>query len=268
VSSRIPQSLREAGCISTMSSYDWSALRSALSSSSITRAPRIPNNRAIKEFLSQWGISEEIAAPVSKNELCYWHTSEVQEVFAKLDTTPAAIKTGLQSFDNDASSATKPIATLPDADLLKPDVGLMVQSVEKRAALCVNESGTFSLRDTDYVAMSHVWIEGVGADLDNQGLPRRLIQHIFSRIRPIGVEWIWLDSLAIPGGVEALSLHEEDLKASLINCLADIYRKAKAVVILDALVLRLRSTDPVETAVVLCCGCKSTTRNCGVSNGD
>lgn len=44
---------------------------------------------------------------------------------------------------------------------------------------------------------------------------------------------------------------------SLINCLADIYRKAKAVVILDALVLRLRSTDPVETAVALYCGGKS-----------
>ena len=192
---------------------------------------------------------------MSKNELCYWHTAEVQEVFAKLDATPAAVKAGLRSFDNNPSSATT--ANLPHADLLKPDVGLMFQSVEKRAALCVNEAGDFSLRDTDYVAMSHVWIEGVGADLRNRGLPRHLIQSIFSRIRHIGVEWIWLDSLAIPGGVEALSLHEEVLKASLINCLADIYRKAKAVVILDALVLRLRSTDPVETGIVLCCGGKS-----------
>jgi len=238
-------------------SNNWSALRSALSSSSTTRSPRTPNNRMIKDFLLQWGISEEIAAPVSKNELCYWQTSEVQEVFAKLDTTPTAVRAGLRSFNNDSTATKRPLSTLVEGDLLKPDVRLMLQSVEKRAALCVNEAGDFSLQDTDYVAMSHVWIEGVGANLYNRGLNRRLIQSIFSRIRPLGVEWIWLDSLAIPGGVEALSLHEEDLKASLINCLADIYRKAKAVVILDALVLRLRSTDPVETAVALCCGGKS-----------
>lgn len=239
-----------------------------MSSLSAIQAPRTPNNRVIQEFLSHWGVAEDIAALASNNQLCYWHTSELEEVFAKLDATPAAIKAGLRSFDNDASSAPRPVATLPNADILKPDVRLMLQSVEKRAALCVNEAGEFALRDIDYVAMSHVWIEGAGADLDNRGLPRRLIQTIFARIRPIGAEWIWLDSLAIPGGVKELSLQEEEIKASLINCLADIYRKAKAVVILDALVLRLRSTDPVETAVVLSCGGKSTTSRHGASNGD
>lgn len=58
-------------------------------------------------------------------------------------------------------------------------------------------------------------------------------------------------------GVEKLGLQEEILKTSLINCLADVYRKAKAVVILDALVLRLDSVNPVETAAVLCCGGES-----------
>ena len=238
-------------------SYDWSVLRSVLSSSSATHSPRTPNNRAIKDFLLQWGIHEEIAAAVSKNELCYWQISEVKEVFEKLDTTPIAVKAGLRSFSNDSTPTQGSLSTLSEGDFLKPDVKLMLQSVEQRAALCVNEAGDFSLRDTDYVAISHVWIEGVGANLDNRGLNRSLIHKIFSRIRSLGVKWIWLDSLAIPGGVESLSLHEEYLKASLINCLADIYRKAKAVVILDALVLRLRSTDPVETAVALSCGGKS-----------
>lgn len=177
-------------------------------------------------------------------------------MFSKLDTTPAAVKAGLRSFDDEAASTRNPGAGLPDSELLKPDVKLMLESVERHAALCVNEAGEFSLRDTDYVAMSHVWIEGVGADLDNRGLPRRLIKCIFEKIRGMGVDWIWLDSLAIPGGVEHLGLQEEILKTSLINCLADVYRKAKAVVILDALVLRLKSTDPIETAVILCCGGK------------
>jgi hypothetical protein len=240
-----------------MNPYDWSALRATLSSFESNPTPLPPNHRAINEFLLQWGIPEDIAGPVSKNELCYWPTAEVEEVFAKLDTTPADVRAGLRSFHDDADFTPNPAGRLMEADLIKPNVQLMLKSVEKRAALCVNETGEFSLRDSDYVAISHVWIEGVGADLDNRGLPRRLVQSIFARIRPIGVKWIWLDSLAIPGGVEALSLHEEDLKVSLINCLADIYRKAKAVVILDSLVLRLRSIDAVETAVVLCCGGES-----------
>jgi hypothetical protein len=251
-----------------MSSYDWSAIQAALSSSSANRRPRVKNSTEIKTFLCNWGIPDEIANIVSKNELCYWQTPEVSEVFSKLDTKPAAVKAGLRSFDNEAASGRNPGGSLPDSDLLKPDVKLMLQSVEKHAALCVNEAGEFSLRDTDYVAMSHVWIEGVGADLDNRGLPRRLIKSIFERIRGIGVRWIWLDSLAIPGGVEKLALQEEILKASLINCLADVYRKAKAVVILDALVLRLKSTDPAETAVVLCCGGKSSTQKWVVKKGD
>jgi hypothetical protein len=238
-----------------MSSYDLSQLRAALSSASNTRRSRVKNNQAIKKILDQWNIPEDIADAVSKNELCYWEESEVHQVFAKLDTTPSTIKRGLRSFE-ETTSATK--VPLPDTELLKPDVKLMLESVEKRAALCVNEAGKFSLRDTDYVAMSHVWIEGVGADLDNRGLPRRLIKSIFDQIRSMDVEWIWLDSLAIPGGVEALSLHEEELKVSLINCLADIYRKAKSVVILDALVLRLRSVDPADVGVILRCGGKST----------
>ncbi|KAH6662179.1 hypothetical protein B0J14DRAFT_611042 [Halenospora varia] len=236
-------------------SYDWSAIQSALAGfSARAAAPRVKNNNAIKNILSHWCIPEDIANTVSKNELCYWHESEVQGVFARLDTTPAAIKRGLRSFETETSSADKSAMATRDNDFLKPNVGLMLQSVEKHAALCVNEAGEFSLRDTDYVAMSHVWIQGVGSDLDNRGLPHHLIRSIFARIRSMNVEWIWLDSLAIPGGVDALSLHEEELKASLINCLADVYRKAKAVVILDALLLRLRSVDPVETAALLCCG--------------
>jgi hypothetical protein len=237
-----------------MSSYDFSALRAALSSGSNTRRSRVKNNDAIKKILDQWNISGGIADAVSMNDLCFWEESEVRQVFAKLDTTPAAIKRGLRSFEDDIPKSR---TSLSEAELLKPDVKLMMQSVEKHAALCVNEAGEFSLRDNDYVAMSHVWIEGVGADLDNRGLPHRLIKSIFSRIRSLNTEWIWLDSLAIPGGVEALTLHEEELKVSLINCLADVYRKAKAVVILDALVLRLRSVDPADVAVILRCGCRS-----------
>lgn len=179
-----------------MSTYDLSSLRTFLS----PREPRLKNNTEVKNLLNNWGINDEIANPISKNELCYWTTLELTTLFSKLATTPTAIKAGLRSFDNGVASTANPGAGLSESELLKPDVKLMLQSIEKRAALCVNEQGKFQLRDSEYVAMSHVWIEGVGADLENRGLPRRLIKSIFERIRGLGVEWIWLDSLAIPGG--------------------------------------------------------------------
>jgi hypothetical protein len=191
--------------------------------------------------------------------------SEVEEVFAKLDTTPAAVKVGLRSFESEVSSAPIP-TSLSNENFIKSGVELMLQSAEKHTALCVNEDGGFALCDTDYVTISHVWIEGVGADLSNRGLPHRLIQSIFAQVRTMGVKWIWLDSLAIPGGEGELTFLEEEIKANLINCLADVYSKAKAVVILDALVLRLRSTDFVECAVILSCGCELTTSNHGMTN--
>jgi hypothetical protein len=56
---------------------------------------------------------------------------------------------------------------------------------------------------------------------------------------------------------------EDDLKASLINCLADVYRKAKAVVILDARCTGVAvaecgvwSVELVHVAMVLYCGGK------------
>jgi hypothetical protein len=88
-----------------------------------------------------------------------------------------------------------------DQEYVKPDTKLVLQSVETRKALCINEAGQFALLGTDYVAMSQVWIEGVGASLDNRSLQRCLLSDIFYKIRPVIVQWIWLVSLTIPGGV-------------------------------------------------------------------
>jgi hypothetical protein len=78
----------------------------------------------------------------------------------------------------------------------------------------------------------------------------------FEKIEPLGIRWVWTDSLAIPGGKRALDLLEEELKGTLINAMADIYRQAKYVVIFNALCLRLQSTDPVKVAAVVSLGGK------------
>jgi hypothetical protein len=63
-----------------------------------------------------------------------------------------------------------------------------------------------------------------------------------------------LDGLAIPGNNQTLTVHEEELKKDIINNLVSVYNNAEYVVIFDALVMQLRSTDLVDTAVCLLCG--------------
>jgi hypothetical protein len=122
-------------------------------------------------------------------------------------------------------------------------------------ALCVNRNGMFCTNpEGGFVALSHVWSEGLGADDDNRGLHRDLLHQVFDKVEPLGIKWVWTDSLAIPGGKRALNFLEEELKGKLINAMANIYREARMVLILDALCLKLNSTDPVQVAIMLSLG--------------
>ena len=58
----------------------------------------------------------------------------------------------------------------------------------------------------------------------------------------------------IPGRNRALTAREEVVKKDIIDSLSDIYRNADAVITFDAIVIRLRSRDLVDIAVVLLCG--------------
>jgi hypothetical protein len=82
----------------------------------------------------------------------------------------------------------------------------------------------------------------------------------FVPIQPLGIKWVWTDSLAIPGGKRALNFLEEELKGKLINAMANIYREARMVLVFDALCLQLNSTNPVQVAIILSLGsaCAST----------
>jgi hypothetical protein len=125
-------------------------------------------------------------------------------------------------------------------------------------ALCVNRNGEFCLNPpAGYAALSHVWAQGLGSDAHNRGLHRSLVEQVFKKAGRLGVAWIWTDSLAIPGGGDELGFVEEEAKATLINAMADIYRKAKQVIVFDSLALRLGSVDEVDVAVALCCGSKT-----------
>ena len=73
-------------------------------------------------------------------------------------------------------------------------------------------------------------------------------------LQPLDAKWLWLDSLAVPGGRRDLTLNEELVKTKLINNMDNVYRNAKCVVILDSLLLRLQSQDPVDVGVTVLFG--------------
>lgn len=207
---------------------------------------REANNRFVKQYLIEKGLGNAIAHSLSMNELCYWTEAELNNVFKDLEVPPESLRAGLVSFQAPYTQ---------DEVFVKPTLEEIETSVAMNGALCVNKHGQFMINPEEgFAALSHVWSQGLGSDVENRGLRKSLLDQVFAKVEPLGVEWIWTDSLAIPGGNRALSSHELALKSHLINAMADIYRNAKYVVILDALCLRLRSVDPVKTAIALCCG--------------
>ncbi|KAK9424831.1 putative Heterokaryon incompatibility domain-containing protein [Seiridium unicorne] len=131
--------------------------------------------------------------------------------------------------------------------MVKPSTDDVKQSAKALGALCVNPA-------EGYAALSHVWSQGLGSDKQNRGLDRSLLDQVFDLVEPLKIRWIWTDSLAIPGRSQSLSLDEEEIKAKLINAMSDIYRLAQKVIVIDALVLKLDSGDPLDVAAITCLG--------------
>lgn len=109
---------------------------------------------------------------------------------------------------------------------VKPNFALVEQAASKRKALYVNKHGDFRLIESEYTALSHTWSEGLYADNENLGLPRHVLDQLFSKLEILGdVEWVWMDCLAVLGGDRDLSVAEEKIKIALINNMDNIYTK-------------------------------------------
>ncbi|KAJ9144093.1 Ankyrin repeat-containing domain [Pleurostoma richardsiae] len=134
---------------------------------------------------------------------------------------------------------------------------LIAQSSKEDRALCVNADGEWSLRDDGFVALSHVWAEGLQRDAAHGGVEITKIRKVFELLRRAGLEssWVWTDVLVIPGGgVPTASLMDELLTTDMINSMPAVYGGAEAVLVMDAAVMQLHSTDPLDVAVALACG--------------
>ncbi|KAG5979459.1 hypothetical protein E4U55_005151 [Claviceps digitariae] len=147
---------------------------------------------------------------------------------------------------------------------VKCPLDLLRQAGDVGMAVCVNRWGQFSIRGAGYAAISHVWVETMGFEFNDEKLEQddRGINYahfgriISTAVKSSGYEWFWLDLLAVPqiGGDEKEASMLRDIKTNVINSLINVYRNADAVIILDSLTLQLESVDPCTVAAFLSCG--------------
>lgn len=237
-------------------------------------APR--NSLAIQELLLRHGVDPATAKYAALNEFVGLNVAWLTEFWKRverprMDFCPcrdAPPQKNVGKYSRDSNKAAD-IANEWDFDFeqwlskiferppkwIKAPRNLMEQAVKEDKALCLNVQGQWSLRSTGYMALSHVWIEGIQSDPDGRGFQQRQLARIFEVIKKTGAEWIWMDVLAIPGGGGSTStLKDEMLKIDIINTMATVYSRADAVIILDALVLQLYPQTTLDVAVALRCG--------------
>ncbi|PCH44974.1 hypothetical protein WOLCODRAFT_139356 [Wolfiporia cocos MD-104 SS10] len=81
-------------------------------------------------------------------------------------------------------------------------------------------------KDTPYVAISHVWVDGLGSNTET-GLPScqlRRIASLTTSLIPGGA--FWMDSLCVP--------RQKDMRRKAIGLMAQTYRDAEIVLVIDA----------------------------------
>ena len=68
----------------------------------------------------------------------------------------------------------------------------MIQAANEKAALCINADKQWSIRRSDYVALSHVWSEGLQRDRQRQAVQGNKIDLMFKMLAKakIDVKWI------------------------------------------------------------------------------
>lgn len=226
------------------------------------------NRYPIQEVLIRHGVEPAIAESISFNELRYWELVDIDRIFAKVKRNP---KTFCPFMDpdrfllawrqpqerHDNTRRMMPSLYASDSPWLSAPRSLVIQAANEKAALCINADKQWSIRRSDYVALSHVWSEGLQLDKQRQAVQGNKIDLVFKTLvkAKIDVEWIWTDVLSIPGGGGPTDNIDDDLlKTRIINGMPEIYANAEGVVVFDALVWQLQTRDALELAAVLVCG--------------
>ena len=131
--------------------------------------PEADENSVFRKTFLRYGILIARGIYVAQNELWSWSSNELSAIFDKIHGLPAASDTVRRPYSWQAQQWVKPAS------------GLVERAADEQLALCVNARGDWQLLENDYVALSHVWDEGLYADPGNRGLPRSIIEQLSSR---------------------------------------------------------------------------------------
>ena len=198
---------------------------------------------------------------VSKEELRNFAVEDIAAVLDQL--SPRSKKAGSNNPCGPEINRPSPIVDWMFT-FVKAPMPLLWQSVNERAALCVNKMGKFQVRTGDYAVMSHVWGETCGwntptswgpiePELRKKGI---IYSHFIKFFERCDAEWLWVDILAMPEVFEDMTAAEkaqtENIRTGVINSLNSIYTRADKIVCLDSLLLRLHSGGMIDVAVILC----------------
>ena len=216
------------------------------------------------ELLTRHGVDHELAKSNSMNDLRYWELDEIAAILKRVQRPSRDYSyfrdISIARSGKDAGSRKwwQYPAQHEPSKWISPPRAIMKQSAQEETALCINVDGQWSLRTSGYVALSHVWIEGLQRDKVHQGLSEQKVNSIFALLqsRAIDATWIWTDALAIPscGDPETSALEDDMLTIDIINAMPQIYSRADAVLIIDALVLQLHPQSHIDVAIAIACG--------------
>ena len=207
----------------------------------------------ISDTAVRYGLPRYVGWQLAFNLLPGWTATDLENVFDQVD----GIDNGFDNLRTVHRDQTWTKLNVKGWQWIKTPWDLMQQAAKEKKALCVNRRGEFALLQGGFFAISHAGIEGLYEDGNNRGLPRSVVDEVFSLTDSLKPEWLWIDSLSIPAGRRDLNVAEEELKNRVINMMAQVYGRATAVIVLDALVMHLISDDPLDIAVALLCGRRS-----------
>ena len=217
----------------------------------------------IHEVLTRYGVAHEVARTAAIDDLREWELDDIAVILRRIKRPSRDYcyfqNPNLPIYKDDIDFKKWWPSLWSDTSVrwISPPRAMMEQSVQDEAALCVNAKGEWSLRTSGYVALSHVWTEGLQRDNVHDGIEQFKFKAIFDLFKAKGItaEWVWGDVLAIPAaGGSKIALEAETLTTNIINNLPKIYSRADAVIIVDALLLQMHPEDPLDVAVALICG--------------
>ncbi|KAK7029467.1 hypothetical protein VNI00_014500 [Paramarasmius palmivorus] len=101
-----------------------------------------------------------------------------------------------------------------------------------------NELSVHRASDLSYVAISHVWVDGMGSTTEI-GLPTCQIRGLAGKVNEIApTNAFWMDSLCVP--------EKRELRKQAIGLMAKTYRDATAVLVLDSGIRHCSVSAPLE----------------------